>query len=72
VCDPYLIEEHQFLAAATLNQSWVFRRDTDAEDFDFWGREMAWAMRDFAQTIEATPAAVPDWLLPKDFFAPSR
>lgn len=71
LCDPYLIEEHQFLAAATLNQSWVFRRGTTAEDFDFWSRDMAWATRDFAQTIEATPATVPDWLLPKDFFAPN-
>lgn len=71
VCDPYLIEEHQFLAAATLNQSWTAYRGDNADKFTFWTRVSAWAMRDFAQTVAVTPATVPDWLLPKDFFQPN-
>lgn len=70
-CDPYLIEEHQFLAAATLNQSWTAYRGDNADKFTFWTRVMAWGMRDFAQTVAVTPETVPDWLLPKDFFAPN-
>ncbi len=69
--DPFLIEEQQFLAAATLNQSWVDYRGPDGKLFRFWTRVMAWAMRDFAQAEAATPAETPEWLLGKGFFQPN-
>ncbi|MDG5746694.1 hypothetical protein P8Q88_00735 [Qipengyuania sp. XHP0207] len=69
--DPYLIEEQQFLAAATLNQTWTAERGADGRQFRRASRELAWGMRDFAQAVAATPTNVPEWLLPKTFFQPN-